>query len=325
LKLAFSRSNAIWTININGTGETPLLVSGTEPAWSPDGTRIAYSGTGGLWVMNPDGTNPARIYTDIINFPLCCDHHYRNPAWQPVAQTPNTFIISGRITDKNNIGLGGVVVNLSGSANGSTTADQIGNYSFSALSPGGSYTVSPSALNRYFIPANQSFTNLDSNKVVNFSMSRVCVGLLSAQNGKISFARSGEIFTVNPDGSGVTNITNDPASDNGPDWSPDGNGLIFYSNRDGNNEIYRKSSEDAPPVRLTNNTVGDFSPRFSPDGASIVFVSDRDGDWEIYKMNADGSNQVRLTNNAAFESSPRSPRTAGRSYGFARAEVSLRS
>src|SRR5262249_58093288 len=48
----------------------------------------------------------------------------------------------------------------------------------------------------------------------------------------------GDIFTMNPDGSGQTQLTNDPADDYGPCWSPDSSKIAFHSNRTGNYEIY---------------------------------------------------------------------------------------
>lgn len=42
------------------------------------------------------------------------------------------------------------------------------------------------------------------------------------QNGKIAFARDGDIWTVNPDGTGRIRITTNPARDFSPRWSPDG-------------------------------------------------------------------------------------------------------
>src|SRR5262245_49125199 len=47
-----------------------------------------------------------------------------------------------------------------------------------------------------------------------------------------------EIYVMNADGSGQTNLTNNPASDAGPAWSPDGRQIAFGSFRDGNGEIY---------------------------------------------------------------------------------------
>ncbi|HMS42041.1 MAG TPA: hypothetical protein PKE69_17545, partial [Pyrinomonadaceae bacterium] len=226
-----------------------------------------------------------------------------NPAWQPVAQVLNTFTISGRIT-RNNLSLGGVTVNLSGTTNAAATTDAAGNYQISNLPVGGSYTISPSFLNHYFTPPNRSFSNLSSNQIADFTASGVCLGATCAQNGKIAFVREPDIFTMNSDGTNLTNITNSATIDTEPNYSPDGSKIVFSTNRDGNNEIYRMNQDGTNPMRLTNNSASDISPYYSPDGASIVFVSDRDGNREIYKMNSDGSNQIRLTNDTAQQSVP---------------------
>src|SRR5947209_2904446 len=67
---------------------------------------------------------------------------------------------------------------------------------------------------------------------------------LPGQNGKIAFAsnRDGgytQIFTMNSDGTGVTDLTVDVQHGYfHPVWSPDGNRISFVSNRTGSNEIY---------------------------------------------------------------------------------------
>jgi len=112
-----------------------------------------------------------------------------------------------------------------------------------------------------------------------------------------------EIYVMNTDGSGQTNLTNNPADDWGPSWSPDGR-LVFVSDRDGNREIYVMNADGSGVTRLTNNLAHDQDPSWSPDGGHIAFKSERDGKEEIYVMNADGSGQTRLTDNPADDWGP---------------------
>src|SRR5689334_16678526 len=111
-------------------------------------------------------------------------------------------------------------------------------------------------------------------------------------NGKIAFDtdRDGnsEIYVMNPDGSGPTNLTNNTAFDGWPAWSPDGTKIVFSSNRDGDYEIYVMNADGTNQTRITNSPGFDYIASWSPDGTKIIFDSLRDGDWDIYLMNADG-------------------------------------
>lgn len=90
-------------------------------------------------------------------------------------------------------------------------------------------------------------------------------------------------------------------------------GLIaFYSDRDGNPEIYTIKADGSGLVRLTNDPAFDDSPAISPDGSQIVFLTARHDPtprfpnlmYEIYLMNIDGSNSRRLTYTDAAEDHP---------------------
>ncbi len=113
-----------------------------------------------------------------------------------------------------------------------------------------------------------------------------------------------EIYVMNPDGSGQTRLTDNPAYDREPSWSPDGRRIVFDSGRDGNGEIYVMNADGSDQIRLTDNPAVDGSPSWSPDGHGIVFDSNRDENYNIYVMNADGSDQTRLTDNSARDFSP---------------------
>jgi TolB protein len=120
------------------------------------------------------------------------------------------------------------------------------------------------------------------------------------ENGKIAFFRQGDIFVIEPDGSGETNLTGE-ASGGDPNWSPDGSRIVYESLNDGNFEIYVMNADGSNQTRLTDNPAFDSRPAWSADGSQIYFQSTRDGNFEVYVMNADGSNQTRLTDNPAFD------------------------
>jgi TolB protein len=135
------------------------------------------------------------------------------------------------------------------------------------------------------------------------------------QNGRIAFvtARDGndEVYSMNADGTSPTRLTNDPAADTQPAWSPDGRRIAFVSFRDGNGEIYVMNADGTGQTRITNTAAGESSPTWSPDRKKIAFYS---GDapcsidscnFEIYSMNADGTGVTQLTNNTVFDGHPR--------------------
>jgi len=84
----------------------------------------------------------------------------------------------------------------------------------------------------------------------------------SPDGTKIVFAtnRDGnfEIYTMNPDGTEQTNISNDPGQDGRPWWSARGREICFTSTRQANNnEIWIMNSDGSNPRRLTNNPATD--------------------------------------------------------------------
>jgi Tol biopolymer transport system component len=113
-----------------------------------------------------------------------------------------------------------------------------------------------------------------------------------------------EIYTMNTDGSKQTNITNNPAMDLLPAWSPDGKKIAFVSDRYETNGIYIVDTDGENLVNIAGKSAWFSSFAWSPDGKKIAFVSDRDGNEEIYIVDTDGENLVNVTNNHAHDHMP---------------------
>ena len=99
-----------------------------------------------------------------------------------------------------------------------------------------------------------------------------------------------EIYLINNDGTGETRLTTHSAIDTMPAWSPDGQQIVFASERDGKAELYVMRADGSNLRRLTNNGVPDLYPTWSPDGRTIAWVQVNGESGDLMLMNADGSN-----------------------------------
>jgi Tol biopolymer transport system component/erythromycin esterase-like protein len=113
-----------------------------------------------------------------------------------------------------------------------------------------------------------------------------------------------DILTINLENFQQTRLTENPGVDRSPDWSPDGDRIVFSSQRDGNTEIFVMNADGSGERNLSNHPANDTSPVWSPDGDLIAFVSDRDGDDNIYVMSDDVSKPIRLTDSAGKDTYP---------------------
>lgn len=110
-----------------------------------------------------------------------------------------------------------------------------------------------------------------------------------------------ELYQMDQTGRDQLRLTDTPAAEENPAWSPAWTRLAFQSNQYGHWDIFSRPlecrEETCQVSRLTDSAGDDLLPAWSPDGRSIAFVSTRDGNPEIYVMDSDGQNQRRLTFN----------------------------
>jgi len=164
-------------------------------------------------------------------------------------------------------------------------------------------------------------TNTTSRRAVRYGLRTVTVSLIlaaelvlpgggasavvSGANGKIVFtsARDGqqEIYSVNPDGTSQTRLTNNSVGDGEPAFSPNGSKIAFVSDRfTGNDGIFVMNADGTGQTRLADS-FADGGPTWSPDGSRIAFVG-RDND--IHAINVDGSGDADLTRSAETDDAP---------------------
>lgn len=250
-KIAFS-GNGIQTINADASGLQTVAVEGFAPAYSPDGSRIAFiksDGDNEVYVMNADGSGLTQLTFDTAN--------EQAPSWS---------------ADGSKIG-------FSSDAGGVT---QI-------------YTVPA---------AGGTPTPLTSGSAANFAPA------WSPTGSKIAFTsrRDGhnEIYVMNADGTGQTRLTNDLATSYDPSWSPDGTKIAFTRN-EAFLDVYVMNADGTSPVNLTPNTAStsEYAAAFSPDGSKIVFIGDATDGTDVFIMNPDGTSPTNITNSMGiYESLP---------------------
>jgi eukaryotic-like serine/threonine-protein kinase len=107
-----------------------------------------------------------------------------------------------------------------------------------------------------------------------------------------------QIWVADADGGNVAALTSFPSGvAERPQWSADGQSIVFDAGPNGNWDVYTVASGGGPVKRLTDQRGTYQSPSWSPDGKWIYFRSTRGGQSEIYRIRPDGSGSQQMTKN----------------------------
>jgi Tol biopolymer transport system component len=128
------------------------------------------------------------------------------------------------------------------------------------------------------------------------------------KNGRIVFVGNftgiWQLFTINPDGTDLFQVTNLPQtdlfpSDWFPDFSPDGQRVVFSHDLTGATELYVINVDGTGLTQVTADGAENLFPHWSPDGTRILFVAQFIGDrfdyHHIVSIKSDGTDRRRLT------------------------------
>lgn len=169
--------------------------------------------------------------------------------------------------------------------------------------PIGAHTVGLSQLpaNCQLQEENPQTVTVATATVATVSFTVTCTAQPPATSSRIAFNSNAvglqAVFVVNPDGTGLTNLTPAGSFDVNPVWSPDGTKILFGTNDD----LYVMNADGSSRVKLADGE-GIFTYRWSRDGSRIAFIAERTAGADIFEdlwvMNADGSGQLKLASNA---------------------------
>jgi TolB protein len=149
-------------------------------------------------------------------------------------------------------------------------------------------------------------------------MGRLLIVLLTATTGlvlahqpskTIAYARLGpsqvQLFVSNADGTAERPLLDSDSLDYNPAWSPDGQWIVFTSERNGSADLYRVKPDGTELQQLTANLAYEDQADLSPDGQKLAFVSTRaDGTADLWIRDLGTNRETPLTSGPSGDFRP---------------------
>jgi dipeptidyl aminopeptidase/acylaminoacyl peptidase len=270
--------------------------------FSPDGSRIAYT------VINNDGD--ARPYSQLWILTVADGKSIKLSAGKEVASSPEWspdgqwIAYDGKLGDKP-----GLIVARADGSNAKFLSPL--QWTNSPLpSTGKSIAWSPDGKRIAFVTSVPGPENQDAT-----GDPVVITRYLYKPDDSEGFTRFNDnrrvhIFVVDVATAQVRQLTTGDHYEHSVDWSPNGEEIVFISNREPNEDqffnydIFTLKVSDGTIKRLTATESAEYRPRWSPDGKTIVYQATKRGltdlettmeDTHVWLMNADGSNRREIS------------------------------